>query len=127
MLKKSYSRVCNLYAAFPLLLLLSTSLSLSIIFQINWLAFVKQFPVRNSNCISKQQGQHTRAASAKRRKGEGRGKEWGGGVVGITLEFSHIYLKFATHMHKQMGRWAGREEEDARTVLVRSVRPCDVV
>lgn len=51
----------------------SLSHRLSIIFQINWLAFVKQFPVRNSNCISKQQGQHTRAASAKRRKGGGRG------------------------------------------------------
>lgn len=50
-----------------------------------------------------------------------------GGVVGITLEFSHIYLKFATHMHKQMGKWARMEVEDTRIVLVRSVRPCDVV
>lgn len=123
MLKKSYSRVCNLYAAFPLLLLLSTSLSLSIIFQINWLAFVKQFPVRNSNCISKQQGLQVQKGG----RAKGVAKSGGRGVVGITLEFSHIYLKFATHMHKQMGRWAGREGEDARTVLVRSVRPCDVV
>lgn len=66
---------------------------------------MKQFPVRNSNCISKQQGQNTRAARAWHRAG--------GGVVGITLEFSHIYLKFATHMHKQMGADGGGGYEDS--------------
>lgn len=32
--------------------------------------------------------------------------------MGITLEFSHIYLKFATHMHKQMDGAGGGGCED---------------
>lgn len=113
MLKKSYSRVCNLYAAFPLLLLLSTSLSLSIIFQINWLAFVKQFPVRNSNCISKQQGQHTRAASAKRRKGEGRGGRCSGNNIGILAYIFEICNSYAQTDGQMGGKRGGGCEDSA--------------
>lgn len=67
---------------------------------------MKQFPVRNSNCISRQQ-EATYALQVQkpeRRREEEYGTEGRGIVVGITLEFSHIYLKFATHMHKQMGK-----------------------
>lgn len=99
MIKKSYSRVCNLCADRPLPPP-SPSLShrLSIIFQINWLAFVKQFPVRNSNCISKQQGQHARAASAKRQKGGGRGtgrERCSGNNIGILAYIFEICNSYA--------------------------------
>lgn len=77
---------------------------------------MKQFPVRNSNCISKQQGQHTRAASAKRRKGEGRGKEWGercsGNNIGILAYIFEICNSYA-QTDGQMGGEGGAGCEDS--------------
>lgn len=49
----------------------------------------------------------------KKVEGRRRGKGVEGGVVGIPLEFSHIYLKFATHMHKQMDGEGGGGCEDS--------------